>query len=87
MPWVCGSGSALFLGSWEKNGSVSGSRLKTNVWNKKGSKRSHGEQWSLTKKETWRVCRPVVADMHHFDEEQGPDPDPYSSEKRDPDPH
>ncbi len=24
--------------------------------------------------EKWRVCRPVVTDSHHFDEEQDPDP-------------
>jgi hypothetical protein len=32
------------------------------------------------------VYRPVVADSHHFDEEQDPDPDPQKSEKSDPDP-
>jgi hypothetical protein len=32
-----------------------------------------------------RVCRPVFADLHHFDE--GHDPDPDGSEKLDPDPH
>jgi hypothetical protein len=45
--------------------------------------------------EPWRLCRPVVADSHHFDEEQDPnplkreksDPDPHLSEKRDQDPH
>jgi hypothetical protein len=42
--------------------------------------------WTLTKK-TLRVYRSVVADMHHLYEEQGPDPDPDSSEKNDPDPH
>jgi hypothetical protein len=46
--------------------------------------------------EPWMVCRPMVADLHHFDEEQDPgphhseesdpDPDPQQSEKRDPDP-
>jgi hypothetical protein len=30
----------------------------------------------------WRVCRPVVADLHHFDKEQDPDP-----QKLDPDLH
>jgi hypothetical protein len=36
-----------------------------------------------------RVCRPGVADLHHFDEEQYPDPDPHKIEKLDldPDPH
>jgi hypothetical protein len=50
----------------------------------------------------WRVCMPVVADFHHFDEEQDPDlvesririktdrpdsdPDPQQSDKADPDP-
>jgi hypothetical protein len=33
--------------------------------------------------EPWRVCRPVVADSHHFEEEL--DPDPQKSEKLDPD--
>ncbi len=37
--------------------------------------------------ETWRVYGPVVADFHHFDEEQDLDPDPHLSEKLDPDPH
>jgi hypothetical protein len=40
-----------------------------------------------------RVCTPVVADLHHFDEEQYPDPDesekledPHYCEKLNPDP-
>jgi hypothetical protein len=39
-----------------------------------------------------RVCQQIVADLHHFDEEQNPDlyqserSDPQQSEKRDPDP-
>ncbi len=37
------------------------------------------------KMEPRRVCRTVVADLHHFDEEQ--DPDPHQSEKSGPDPH
>ncbi len=28
---------------------------------------------------------PVVADLHHFDEEQDPDPDLHQSERSDPD--
>jgi hypothetical protein len=51
------------------------------------------------KKETRRVCRPALADLHHFDEvqDQHPcpdpdkieqsDPDPLRMKKRDPDPH
>ncbi len=35
--------------------------------------------------EPWRVCRAEVADSHHFDEEQDPDPDPLYSDKSDPD--
>jgi hypothetical protein len=31
-------------------------------------------------------CKPVVADLYHFDEEQDPDPNPHLSEKSDPDP-
>ncbi len=41
------------------------------------------EAWPL-KMEPWSVCRQVVADSHHFDEEQDPDPDPHESEKSDP---
>ncbi len=37
------------------------------------------------KLEPWRVCRPVVADSHHFDEEQ--DPNTHLKEKMNPDPH
>ncbi len=33
--------------------------------------------------EPWRLCRPMVEDLHHFDEDQ--DPDPHQSEKSDPD--
>ncbi len=29
--------------------------------------------WRL-RMEPWRICRPAVADSHHFDEEQDPDP-------------
>jgi hypothetical protein len=43
--------------------------------------------------ELQRVYRPAVADLHHFDEEQYPDPDesekledPHYSEKLNPDP-
>ncbi len=42
------------------------------------------EAWRL-KIEPWRVCKQVVADSHHFDEEQ--DLDPHQSEKLNPDPH
>jgi hypothetical protein len=53
--------------------------------------------YSRLKMEPWRVCRPMVADSHHFNEEQDPDlnppwiekpdPEPHLSEKRDPDQH
>jgi hypothetical protein len=33
--------------------------------------------------EPWRLCRPVVADLHHIDEEYHP----HLSEKLHPDPH
>ncbi len=35
------------------------------------------------------VCKPVVANSHHFDEEQDPDPVPdlHLSEESDPEPH
>jgi hypothetical protein len=35
--------------------------------------------------EALRVCRLAVADLHHLDEEQ--DPDPHLNQKLDPDPH
>ncbi len=46
------------------------------------SKWSHAGPWTLTmeawplKMEPLSVCRQVVADSHHFDEEQNPDADP-----------
>jgi hypothetical protein len=33
-----------------------------------------------------RVCRPMVEDLHYFDEKQEQDPDPHLSEKLDSDP-
>ncbi len=52
------------------------------------------EAWRL-KMEPRRVCRPLVANLQHLDEEQDPDqqwrkksdPDPHKSEKMDLDPH
>jgi hypothetical protein len=38
---------------------------------------------SRLKTEPWSVCRQIVAEQHHFDEEQ--DPEPHQSEKSDPD--
>jgi hypothetical protein len=38
----------------------------------------------VSKMVAWRVCVPLFADSHHFDEEQ--DPDPHLSEKSDQDP-
>ncbi len=46
----------------------------------RGSKKSRRRPWTLL--EAWMVCRPVVADSHHFDE----NPDPDECEKLDPDP-
>jgi hypothetical protein len=40
------------------------------------------EPWRLTL-EFVRDFRPLIADLHHFDEE----PDQYQSERSDPDPH
>jgi hypothetical protein len=34
------------------------------------------EVWRF-KKEAWIVCRPVIADSYHLDEEQDPDPHPH----------
>ncbi len=49
------------------------------------------ERWQWRQRGSkWRrggVCWPVVADSHHTDEEQGPDPDPHQNGKSDPDPH
>ncbi len=39
------------------------------------------------KMDAGRVCRPVVADSHHLEEEEDPDPDLRGSEKLDPGPH
>ncbi len=52
------------------------------------------DAWRI-KMKAWRVCRPVVANLHHFLEEQDPDPfknenwvpEPHLSEKRYADPH
>ncbi len=51
-----------------------------------GAVETQNEAWRL-KMEAWRpkmepmrVCRPVTADSHHFEEEQ--DPDPYYSKNR-----
>ena len=41
--------------------------------------------WML-KMEPWNVCRTMVADSHHFEEELDPDPDPRESRKLDQDP-
>jgi hypothetical protein len=51
----------------------------------------------MLKMELWGVCRPVVADLHHFYEQQDPylnqsnisdlDLDPHQNEKMGPDPH
>jgi hypothetical protein len=35
----------------------------------------------------WRVCRPMVANLHQFEEVQDPGPDPHRSEKSNLDPH
>ncbi len=46
------------------------------------------ESWRICR-EPRRICRPAVADSHHFNEDQEPDPDPQHTvvKKRDPDPH
>jgi hypothetical protein len=47
----------------------------------------HGRlQWGLKMRRAGS-CRPMVADLHHCDEEQDPDPDPHQSEHSDPDPN
>jgi hypothetical protein len=38
-----------------------------------------------TKMWPWSVCRPLIADSHHFDEEQ--ESGPHKSANSDPDPH
>ncbi len=71
-----------------KSGSASKSKFKS--WG--GSKLSLGGPWTLTveswrlKLEPWRVCKPMVADSHHF-EMQYSDPDSHQSDKSDPDSH
>ncbi len=52
-------------------------RLKTEPWG------PIMETWRLKwGPGEWRVCRPVIDDSDHFDEEQ--DPDPHLSDKSDP---
>jgi hypothetical protein len=35
----------------------------------------NAHNWGVVAKlEPWRVCRPVIADLNHLDEEQDPDP-------------
>ncbi len=57
-----------------------------------GAVEAHSGAMRLTK-EPGKVCRPVVADSYHFDEEPDPDQtkkqdaDPHQSEKQDPKPH
>ncbi len=53
----------------------SGSALKAEFWSFKGLKWGHrgrgrSQWWRVCSvgTEPWRVCRPVVADSHHFDE-------------------
>ncbi len=69
-----GSGSAL---KWKGGIRI---RIKVKkIRSIRGSKWSRGEPWSLKmeawrfKMEAWSVCRAVVADSHHLDEEQDPD--------------
>ncbi len=57
------------------------SRIKMEPWR---ALYAHNRGMRL-KMEPRRVCRPVVADLHHFDEEQ--DPVPHQSEKSCQDPH
>ncbi len=104
----CGLGSTwirIIFGIWIRIRThirvKAGSALKSKVESLRGSKSSRGGPWTLTmeawklKIEPWRVCRPLVADSYHFDEELDPDPDPHWSEtgsgswirKLDPDPH
>jgi hypothetical protein len=59
---VSGSGPALE----GKSGSRSASKSK--FYSYRGSKWNHGGPWTRS------VCRPVIADFHHFDEKQAPDP-------------
>ncbi len=78
-------GSALFC--------EAGYGSKSKIRSCGGSKWSHGESWTLVmeawwlKMEPWRFGRQMVADWHHFYEEQDPNLDPHQSKKRDPDPH
>jgi hypothetical protein len=52
-------------------------RIRIKVKNQELS-RLNLEPWTL-KTEAWRGSkwRPIVADSHHLDEEQNPDPDPH----------
>jgi hypothetical protein len=52
-------------------------RLKMELWR---AVETQVEAWRLPI-EPWRVCRPLVADLHYVDEEQD------QSKQSDPDPH
>jgi hypothetical protein len=72
--WIC-----IVYGSWIRTGSA----LKSKLRSFRGQKWSPGGPWMRTM-EVWRLkmeplmfCRLVVADSHHFDEEQDPDPDQH----------
>ncbi len=45
--------------------------VEVSNWSYGGPKRLKLEEQSL-KMKPWRVCRPMVTDLHHFDEEQNP---------------
>jgi hypothetical protein len=52
-------------------------KMKVNIqklWTLHGSTLTI-EAWRL-KMKPWRVCKPMVADLHNFYKEQAPDPDP-----------
>jgi hypothetical protein len=77
--WIC-----IVFGSWIririKVRIHEISRLKIESWRAWTLKM---EAWRL-KMEVWRVCRPVVADSHHLQEQNQ---DLHRSEKLDPDPN
>jgi hypothetical protein len=73
-------GSRIRIRSRAKNGSglksiLRSRSLRDSKWSQGVLKTITMEAWRL-KMEMWRVCRPMVADSHHFDEEQDADPEP-----------
>jgi hypothetical protein len=54
--------------------------MKAQTRTMEDSGHSQMEAWRL-KIESWRVCMPVVSDLHNFIDEQSTDPDPHQCQR------